>query len=497
LVSWQVLAAVKSALILDAVSRWSAQAWAYVGIGLAILILQQGVENDPSAALAAGILLLLSAGACLAVLRLPLLSAPLAYLCVFGVFHLGFVLPWALGVSGLSTPAWVSTYRLAPALRQVGLALWCFQLGATVAAASGGLFQSVHAGKRYRNGIVCHCGLGVVAVAVAAFGWGLRSFGIGEFMDANYTETYRLAAWHDPRFFMTSLTVAPIGFYLAVAAAPWRRLKLVLCLLAGWAGLVFFLGFRGHALVPLLATAVILRQRGLSLPRWVWTACLAGLLAAIPAARSWRDHRLAERSLSDALANVRPLAAVEEMGGSLEPLVHTLRLMETERYRLGETYWQAAKRVLPNLASEWRGNVYLPLGELPPTHWVTRQAAPWKHDHFGGIGFSAVAEPYMNFGSIGVAFYFLLLGFALVRADALAAGRPTRLAVLAAVLGPLLWTARGSFDSFFRPAVWGVLCVLAARVVADSLRATGRGMSARTPPRQTALRAAVTSQEAV
>jgi hypothetical protein len=76
----------------------------------------------------------------------------------------------------------------------------------------------------------------------------------------------------------------------------------------------------------------------------------------------------------------------------------------------------------------------------------------------------------MNFGSGGVAVYFLLLGFVLLRADALAAGRPTRLALLAAILGPLLWTVRGSFDSFFRPAVWGVLCVLAARIVADSLR---------------------------
>jgi len=460
----------KLARTLDRVSSWSAQAWACAGLGLIVLLALQTMADDRFAALAAATLLLLSLGSCLVVLRIPLLSAPLTYLGVFGFFHLGLVVPWALGISVLPTPAWIVSYRLTPALRLVGLAVWCFQIGVTVAAARAGGPDAFPPGKRYRNGILCHCGFAIVVLGLLFFGRGLQSFGLEEFVEADYTETYRLAAWHDPRFFATGLILAPVGFYLAVAAAPWRWLTPVLCLLAGWAGLVFFLGFRGHALAPLLVAALVLRQRGLDLPRWFWAVCLAGLLAVIPAARSWRDLPLAERSVSDAFAAVRPLAAAEEMGGSLEPLVHTLRLLQTEPYRLGQTYWQAAKRVLPNVAREWRGDAYIPLEELSPTHWVTRQAAPWKHQNFGGIGFSAVAEPYMNFGSGGVAVYFLLLGFVLLRADAFAAGRPTRLALLAAILGPLLWTVRGSFDSFFRPAVWGVLCVLAARIVADSLR---------------------------
>ena len=69
--------------------------------------------------------------------------------------------------------------------------------------------------------------------------------------------------------------------------------------------------------------------------------------------------------------------------------------------------------------------------------------------------------------------YFLLLAVALVGADRFDFGRPTRLALWATLLGPLLMTTRGSFDSFFRPVVWGWLLVFGLRVVSDSIVSTG------------------------
>ena len=141
------------------------------------------------------------------------------------------------------------------------------------------------------------------------------------------------------------------------------------------------------------------------------------MLVAIPVVRSMRNSSVANRSVAEAIVSVKPLAAVEEMGGSLEPLVHTVRLMENESYRWGRTYWLALQRVVPNLSLEWQGATYIPLEDLPPTHWVTRLAAPWKYNHYGGIGFSAVAEPYINFGLAGVVAYFLFLAMALVWAD--------------------------------------------------------------------------------
>ncbi len=310
-----------------------------------------------------------------------------------------------------------------------------------------------------------------MVLGLGLFTWGVRNIGFARFLNANYIDTFELVQLYDPRFFVTSLTLVPVGLYVMAAAAPWRRIIVALAATTLWCSMIFFLGFRGFALIPMIVTLAVLRKRGLRLPRAAYIGGVLVLLIAIPVARSMRNDRLTDRSFADAISHVRALAAVEEMGGSLQPLVHTIRLMENEPLRWGRTYGQAFLRVLPNLALDWESGAYVPVSEMTPTHWVTRLAAPWKYRHFGGLGFSAVAEPYMNFGTVGVAGYFLLLGAALVWVDRFDKRAPTRLALWATLLGPLLMTTRGSFDSSFRPVIWGWLIVIALRVISDSITA--------------------------
>lgn len=301
------------------------------------------------------------------------------------------------------------------------------------------------------------------------FLWGAWTIGFDRLASANYFEIYKLTNWYDPRFFVTSLTVAPIGLYLMAAGAPRGRLGWTAAAAAIWSGAIFVLGFRGFGLIPVITMMAVLRKRGVTPPGWAYAAGGVVLLAAIPAVTVMRDARLGERSAAEALESVRPLAAVNEMGASLRPLVHTVHFMETEAPRMGATYWRGLLAVLPNLSLDWQGRGYLPLDKLPPSHWVTKQAAPWIYRHFGGLGFSAVAEPYMNWGTPGVVAFFLLLPGGLIAADRADASRPTRLALWAVLLGPLLWTTRNSFGTFFRPALMGLLAVAAARFVSNSV----------------------------
>ena len=424
-------------------------------------------------------------GLCLAVslhaLRLHPLSPALVYLYVFGVFHLGLVVPWSLELDVGPTPAWLLHNRLDPALSLVILAVMAYLAGTFLAARKWPLrTQPARVDVCYHNTVISHFGLVIFLGGLAMFLWGVRSLGFDRLLAATYFETYKLTNWYDPRFFVTSLNVAPIGLYLMAAAAPRRRIVPVLLTVLAWSSIIFWLGFRGFGLIPVITVFAVIHKRGFRLPKLAYAAGLAAMLFAIPLITVLRDARLGERSIPEAARTLSPLAALSEMGASLRPLVHTIHYMETEDLRWGQTYQRGLLAVFPNVSPDWEGSSYLPLEELPPSHWVTKQAAPWSYSHFGGLGFSAIAEPYMNFGTAGVVLYFVGLAVFLVWADRFDASRPTRLATWAVLLGPLLWTTRNSFDNFFRPALLGLLCVFLARLAANSL-ASIRGPAKQRP----------------
>lgn len=445
-------------------------------LGLAGAALASG--DDRTAAVAAAASLGVAIVATTRWIGLRALSPPAVYLYVFGVFHLGLVVPWALGAASRAAPPWMIERRLSPALLLVILALAAFQIGVSLGAGKSGPRKRLRLRLPLRrapsDAVMFHCGLVLVAIGLAALAWGVRQLGFDRLINATYFETYQLARTYDPRFFVTSLQVVPMGLYLAAAAAPRKRIWTVGALGLGWAAAIFIIGYRGFALVPIATLAVVFDRRGVRIPRAVWAGALALLVLAIPAVRAMRDNPLARRSAADLVVSAHPLEAVEEMGGSLRPLVHTIELMENETLRWGKTYWQAVLQVVPNLAFEWGGERYLPLEELPPSHWVSRLAAPWHYRHYGGLGFSAVAEPYMNFGVAGVAAWFMLLGWALARADRSRASETVRLAAAAMALGPLLWTTRNAMTVFFRPAVWGLAVVAVSALLGRTLTADRR-----------------------
>jgi hypothetical protein len=109
------------------------------------------------------------------------------------------------------------------------------------------------------------------------------------------------------------------------------------------------------------------------------------------------------------------------MGMSLRLLVETVDVLSPKDFRLGKTYWTGIKGIVPNLALHWESSSTDTESEvdLPPNHWITSIVDPWAYKNYGGIGFSAVAEPYMNFGLTGVIVYFLGLSFLLVYVEQL------------------------------------------------------------------------------
>ncbi len=460
------------------------------------VLFRSGVGNAATA-LAAGAMWCVSLGLSFKVLRLDPLSPAMIYLYLLGLFHLGLVVPWALGIATSEPPSWLITNDLNPALAMVIVAVSSYHAGAAVAVWLWPPRSAPHPGssvRRYNNALFA-TGLAIVTLGLLAFCGGIQSLGLERLLRSDYAETYTLASHYDPRFFATSMTFVPLGLYLAIAATRRRMLPWVLGCGMLWSGGVLFLGFRGYALVPAITVVALLHKRGVRLPRLAYVVGLPVVLTAIPFIRAVRAERLADRGMATALTVQAPLMALEEMGGSLRALVHTIQFLDNEPLRWGQTYWQGLRSAVPNVALHWDGGEYLPLEQLPPSHWLTLQAAPETYRANGGLGFSAVAEPYMNFGAPGVALYFFLLALLLVAAYRFDLSNPSRLAMWAVVLGPLLWTVRNDFHGFFRPVLLGLLSIAAARLLANSWAHSGTTSRSKTVPRE--VRGAATRMQPV
>jgi len=418
-------------------------------------------SSDSSKGLSVGALFLISVAFSRFALGLSLASAPMLFLMLLGFTHLGMVLPWALGIVDVSRSPWFVPYGLSPALALITYAILAYQTGLIVAVGTGSHVRRAHGpdGPYFENPKLFLAGSCLFFSGVIMFLAGLVGLDPAGYFRLTYSDTFRLRAESDPRFFGTGITLVIIALTLAMAGAPRRRFPVVLWGAGLWFLFLFYLGFRGPAVIAILIVCATALKRGVSFPRWLPWLAAALVLIAFPVMHVIREEPLNERFGGISRSDFNVLDGVVEIGASIRPLVETCALIPPESYRHGETYLLGLEGILPNLALRWEAPSSGSVDSLPPAYWITAMADPWAFNNYGGIGFSAVAEPYMNFGLAGVVVYFFLLAFLLVRLEQASIRSSYALACWAVVLGPLLGTARSDFMNFFRPAVWGLLCV--------------------------------------
>ena len=417
--------------------------------------------SEPHSALTTGLLFLVSLLFSRFILGLTFASAPMLYFTLLGFVHLGLVTPWALGIYDVSRVPWFVTYGLSPALASVTYSILAYQTGLIVAVVKSQDIKLSHKpdGLYLENRGLFFVGSCLFLSGAAMFVAGLVGLDPAGYFRLTYSDTFRLRAESDPRFFGSGITLVLIGLSLAMAGAPWRRLANVFWAAGLWCLLLFYLGFRGPALIAGVIVCAVALKKGVSFPRWLPWLTAALVLIAVPSMRIIREEPINQRPFGISVSDFSLLDGPAEMGSGIRPLVETCSLIDQDSYRYGRTYLLGLKGILPNLAFRWEAPSTGSIDSLPPNHWITAVADPWSYENYGGIGFSAVAEPYMNFGIVGVITYFFLLALILVRLEQASIRSSEALACWAVFLGPLLWTTRNDFTNFFRPVAWGLLCV--------------------------------------
>jgi oligosaccharide repeat unit polymerase len=432
--------------------------WTCIG-GVAIWLITS-LQNERASAMIACVVFALSLIYTRYNLGYGILSAPFLYLAVLGAFHLGLVGPWSLHLYDPWELWWFYRLDLQPALLLVTLAFVCCQMGLILAERWRPRPKpplEVPSRPLMDDRRLFWAGVSLLAVGVAAYLQGtIEVFGpsLSTFV---YTDMFRLVQERNSRWLGMGIVLVPMGLYSAAAAATRKQLLYIIGVLGVWVTWQLYLGSRSGALIPAIAVSYVCAKKHFKISKRITIPIFLALMYLIPLVSAVRLLTAPERLHLEYLREAQPLSGIAEMGQSIWTLAETYRLIGAGDFRYGMTYVEALKRVVPNISvSSEPGHELRTMDyENSPAYWFVLMTAPWLLKEHLGLGFSSIAEAYMNFGAIGVVIVFSLLGLVLARIEAMAIRNAYFLAGQTVILAPLLWTVRNDFTVFTRAAVWG------------------------------------------
>jgi hypothetical protein len=147
------------------------------------------------------------------------------------------------------------------------------------------------------------------------------------------------------------------------------------------------------------------------------------------------------------------IAAVHEMGGSMMTVAHTINLVPASHdFEWGAGYGYALLTLFPNLF--WK--IHPTVARKIPSAWLIWQVDPYTAEQGGGLGYSFIAEAYLNFGWLGVPIVMLLGGYLVGRGVRWAdrSRRADRIAMTAAAACFLVFYVRAELAVVLRGVMW-------------------------------------------
>jgi hypothetical protein len=362
------------------------------------------------------------------------LSAPVVYLAYLWLFHFPLALLSSLSDDTLQgLPVFIQAWMFDPSWYRAELiALTCaaaFTVGASLSPNSRVRRErprrwSPDVPLATIGWIEVLCGALMIAFSIVK-GGGAQVF------QTPYAELFD-SVFAGP--FTYGVLLFTFGIPITLASVRRGSMWALVGLQGVWACVMLLLGARTAALFGPLLVAMVLTKRGVKIPRWIAIVSVTAVFWVIAAVGVARQGPVSDNITSAKGAG--PLDALLEMGGSL----YTVRLFDTwildgDRFQLGGGYWLPVERaigiVIPGIRSD--------------LHTDPRAASEVLSSRTHGLGGSAVAEAYYNFGFFAPFVFFLPLGWLLGRLDRSAS--PLAVAWLVVLLYPLLMEVRGWFLS--------------------------------------------------
>lgn len=294
----------------------------------------------------------------------------------------------------------------------------------------------------------------------------------------------------DTRGFGVLMMVLPSTVILFVVSAQTKTQKLMAYSLGVFVFLMIMLsGYRSAALFPALVGVILWVKSGKRIPTLVAVGAIFFVLIAISTVGVFRQmgsyDSLNSEKLQSSFEDASLDASITEMGQTVAILANVIKLVPAkDNHTYGNSYWLAFKEMFPNIGSNINSDKSRSarkdraafdqdeLVKMKPADWITYRLNRWKFDNGQGVGFSAIAEPYLNFGTFGVVSFFILLGFLFGRLDMMdLITHPYLFLLMATIFWPFIRTVRNDFSNFTKPAGFILIIVLIWNI---SLKIIGR-----------------------
>lgn len=161
-------------------------------------------------------------------------------------------------------------------------------------------------------------------------------------------------------------------------------------------------------------------------------------------------------------------ASISEMGESMDTIAYTIRLVpESRDFDYGVSYLYALSNIVPNLG--WSVHPSVAHGTL--SDWLVKTVEPGTAAAGGGLGYSFLAEAYLNFGWFGAPLWMGIFGYFIARVFLMAdSGDPAKQALVASFLSFFLILPRGESAFVVRAFAWYAMIPFLLAVVLTNVR---------------------------
>jgi oligosaccharide repeat unit polymerase len=262
---------------------------------------------------------------------------------------------------------------------------------------------------------------------------------------------------------IANLVIPGANFVLAASQGRLRDRWAATLVVVAFAATQFFLGMRSNATMPLVALLLVWDRCVKRLRRK--TVLLAGVVMMVvvfPAVRIVRNTTGQDRMNPTVIVHEyesidNPAVDIlTELGYTMVTVAHTIALVPAERaHPMGEGYLYALFTIVPNFF--W--TIHPTIARGTDCIWLAERVEPLMASRGGSLGYSFIAEAYLEFGWYGAPIVMFLtgVGVAAFVLWARRSGEPAKLAATATFVAFFLRYPRDESASLVRMLVWYVV----------------------------------------